>query len=217
LAQHQLLNLLHLLDLLHLGLVLEAHLQVALSLEVERGHRRGDRRDRRRHGRDQGQVPLSARLHDVLRSARPGSRGQAQASPIQSADCADFTDWSHICEICAICGSILRMAPDEATGEKGTQLGAGQSDFAVEVAERSAARGRITWAKPYARAAGDRPRVNGRPGPAIRRDQLLESLSEVCPTRTPNRQRAMHKSVNVNPTSEHALYLRLFVTNGGGW
>jgi hypothetical protein len=23
--------------------------------------------------------------------------------------------------------------------------------------------------------------------------------------------------VNVNPTSEHCLYLRLFVTTGGGW
>jgi len=23
--------------------------------------------------------------------------------------------------------------------------------------------------------------------------------------------------VNVNPTSEHGLYLRLFITNGGGW
>jgi len=22
---------------------------------------------------------------------------------------------------------------------------------------------------------------------------------------------------NVNPTSEHALFLRLFITNGGGW
>jgi F0F1-type ATP synthase beta subunit len=28
---------------------------------------------------------------------------------------------------------------------------------------------------------------------------------------------AMQPSVNVNPTSEHALYLRLFVTNAGGW
>jgi hypothetical protein len=27
--------------------------------------------------------------------------------------------------------------------------------------------------------------------------------------------RAMN--VNVNPTSEHALYLKLFITNGGGW
>jgi len=25
------------------------------------------------------------------------------------------------------------------------------------------------------------------------------------------------RSVNVNPTSEHHLYLRLFVSNGGGW
>jgi hypothetical protein len=23
--------------------------------------------------------------------------------------------------------------------------------------------------------------------------------------------------VNVNPTSEHGVYLRLFITNGGGW
>jgi len=23
--------------------------------------------------------------------------------------------------------------------------------------------------------------------------------------------------VNVNPTSEHELYLKLFITNGGGW
>jgi hypothetical protein len=28
---------------------------------------------------------------------------------------------------------------------------------------------------------------------------------------------AMRQMVNVNPTSEHGLYLRLFVTNGGGW
>jgi hypothetical protein len=27
----------------------------------------------------------------------------------------------------------------------------------------------------------------------------------------------MHLNENVNPTSEHALYLRLFITNGGGW
>jgi hypothetical protein len=25
------------------------------------------------------------------------------------------------------------------------------------------------------------------------------------------------RQVNVNPTSEHAVYLRLFVTNAGGW
>lgn len=31
------------------------------------------------------------------------------------------------------------------------------------------------------------------------------------------RERAMRQTVNVNPTSEHAIYLRLFVTNGGGW
>jgi len=24
-------------------------------------------------------------------------------------------------------------------------------------------------------------------------------------------------SINVNPTSEHELYLKLFITNGGGW
>jgi hypothetical protein len=27
----------------------------------------------------------------------------------------------------------------------------------------------------------------------------------------------MRQLVNVNPTSEHAIYLRLFITNGGGW
>jgi hypothetical protein len=27
----------------------------------------------------------------------------------------------------------------------------------------------------------------------------------------------MGQTVNVNPTSEHAVYLRLFITNGGGW
>jgi len=27
----------------------------------------------------------------------------------------------------------------------------------------------------------------------------------------------MRQLVEVNPTSEHALYLRLFVTIGGGW
>jgi len=27
----------------------------------------------------------------------------------------------------------------------------------------------------------------------------------------------MRQTVNVNPTSEHGLYLRLFVTNAGGW
>jgi hypothetical protein len=27
----------------------------------------------------------------------------------------------------------------------------------------------------------------------------------------------MHPQVNVNPISEHALFLRLFITNGGGW
>jgi hypothetical protein len=29
--------------------------------------------------------------------------------------------------------------------------------------------------------------------------------------------RVMRQVINVNPTSEHALYLRLFVTNAGGW
>jgi hypothetical protein len=27
----------------------------------------------------------------------------------------------------------------------------------------------------------------------------------------------MRQTPNVNPTSEHAVYLRLFVTCGGGW
>jgi len=27
----------------------------------------------------------------------------------------------------------------------------------------------------------------------------------------------MPQVVHVNPVSEHALYLRLFITNGGGW
>jgi len=27
----------------------------------------------------------------------------------------------------------------------------------------------------------------------------------------------MAQTVDVNPTCEHDLYLRLFVTNGGGW
>lgn len=27
----------------------------------------------------------------------------------------------------------------------------------------------------------------------------------------------MQLNINVNPTSEHALYLKLFITNGGGW
>jgi hypothetical protein len=33
----------------------------------------------------------------------------------------------------------------------------------------------------------------------------------------PARLRAMKQLINVNPTSEHGLYLRLFVSNGGGW
>ncbi|HZT82073.1 MAG TPA: hypothetical protein VFA26_17735 [Gemmataceae bacterium] len=31
------------------------------------------------------------------------------------------------------------------------------------------------------------------------------------------RAATMRQLVEVNPTSEHALYLRLFVTIGGGW
>ncbi len=31
------------------------------------------------------------------------------------------------------------------------------------------------------------------------------------------REGAMRQIVNVNPTSEHGLFLCLFVTNGGGW
>jgi hypothetical protein len=27
----------------------------------------------------------------------------------------------------------------------------------------------------------------------------------------------MMSTPNVNPTSEHELYLKLFITNGGGW
>jgi len=27
----------------------------------------------------------------------------------------------------------------------------------------------------------------------------------------------MRQTVNVNPTCEHGLYLRLFITSGGGW
>lgn len=27
----------------------------------------------------------------------------------------------------------------------------------------------------------------------------------------------MKRNATVNPTSEHAIYLRLFITNGGGW
>lgn len=30
-------------------------------------------------------------------------------------------------------------------------------------------------------------------------------------------ERVMRPSVYVNPTSEHALFLRLFITNAGGW
>ncbi len=27
----------------------------------------------------------------------------------------------------------------------------------------------------------------------------------------------MQRSIDVNPTSEHELYIKLFITNGGGW
>jgi hypothetical protein len=27
----------------------------------------------------------------------------------------------------------------------------------------------------------------------------------------------MRPNINVNPTSAHQLYLKLFITNGGGW
>jgi hypothetical protein len=29
--------------------------------------------------------------------------------------------------------------------------------------------------------------------------------------------RAMHRLVDANPTTEHALYLHIFVTSSGGW
>jgi hypothetical protein len=34
---------------------------------------------------------------------------------------------------------------------------------------------------------------------------------------TPAGATGMRQTVNVNPTCEHGLYLRLFVTNTGGW
>jgi len=34
---------------------------------------------------------------------------------------------------------------------------------------------------------------------------------------SPLKAGVMPQSINVNPTSEHELYLKLFVTNGGGW
>jgi hypothetical protein len=39
------------------------------------------------------------------------------------------------------------------------------------------------------------------------------------PTAVPEHDRArpMQPLINVNPTSEHELFLKLFVTNGGGW
>jgi len=27
----------------------------------------------------------------------------------------------------------------------------------------------------------------------------------------------MGQTANINPTSEHGIYLQLFITNGGGW
>jgi hypothetical protein len=33
----------------------------------------------------------------------------------------------------------------------------------------------------------------------------------------PDQRRDMPQTVDVNPSSEHGLYLRLFVTNAGGW
>jgi hypothetical protein len=34
---------------------------------------------------------------------------------------------------------------------------------------------------------------------------------------TPDATNTMRQTVNVNPTCEHGLYLRLFITSGGGW
>lgn len=31
------------------------------------------------------------------------------------------------------------------------------------------------------------------------------------------RWRPMSQTTNVNPITEHAIFLRLFITNGGGW
>jgi hypothetical protein len=39
----------------------------------------------------------------------------------------------------------------------------------------------------------------------------------VVPLGQADRVRVMGQTSSVNPTSEHALYLQLFVTNGGGW
>ena len=38
-----------------------------------------------------------------------------------------------------------------------------------------------------------------------------------CDSRRSYPGQPMRQLVNVNPTSEHAIYLRLFITNGGGW
>lgn len=49
------------------------------------------------------------------------------------------------------------------------------------------------------------PTCRSRPGPArISQDIIPEG-------------RFMKSRVNVNPISEHELYLKLFITNGGGW
>jgi hypothetical protein len=37
------------------------------------------------------------------------------------------------------------------------------------------------------------------------------------PRTTPVRVIGMRQTVNVNPTCEHGLYIRLFITNTGGW
>lgn len=39
----------------------------------------------------------------------------------------------------------------------------------------------------------------------------------MCPPGPLTFGRAVRQTVNVNMISEHALYLRLFITNGGGW
>ena len=36
-------------------------------------------------------------------------------------------------------------------------------------------------------------------------------------TACPEEVSAVAQTVNVNPITEHALFLRLFVTNAGGW
>jgi hypothetical protein len=37
------------------------------------------------------------------------------------------------------------------------------------------------------------------------------------PERKPLNEQAVGQRVNVNPVSEHALFLKLFVTTAGGW